>query len=210
MFKVTLQDGSTVTLRSLGFKSTNPNTWWDDMRRVFRYTIRDASGNVLASGSDLRGPARCKVTCREMSETLASFIGAFAEARRYNVTEDDDDGGCNWNLFPDTLAEWAENNSDEFAQLTEFNHLGKWHMEMSHAFGNSGGPREPDRDNTYSSLKACREAFDSAVSDWDAAHAWIYPTAAWDGISYGDSLSYVFSREDENGHTTDRVRTVKA
>lgn len=49
---------------------------------------------------------------QEGLESLLYFLTAFAESRRYGKPESD-----NWTLFPDKLADWAMQNSDELSSL---------------------------------------------------------------------------------------------
>jgi hypothetical protein len=51
-------------------------------------------------------------TLQQGLESLLSFLGAFAESRRYGNPESD-----NWNMFPEKLAEWATENADEIGIL---------------------------------------------------------------------------------------------
>jgi hypothetical protein len=75
----------------------------DEGRTRYRYYIDTPAteewGDDLQSGAG-GGDLRTGL------ESLLGFLGAFAEAR---------EGGENADLFPDTLREWAQQNSDEIS-----------------------------------------------------------------------------------------------
>lgn len=111
MHRVTLTDGSVVRIHCIGWRGEGPNAW--EVRRRFRWTVRDASGVKLASGADLHGGHRMKTTERETAGTFASFVDAWVEALTYG----DEDSEYR-DLFPESLREWAEANSEELYLLT--------------------------------------------------------------------------------------------
>lgn len=111
MHRVTLADGSVVRIHCTGWQSVGSE--WGELRRRFRWTVRDTNGAKLASGWDLWGGNRQKVTEREMASTFADFLGAWVEALAYG-----DEDSENRDLFPETMREWAEANSEELYLLT--------------------------------------------------------------------------------------------
>ena len=108
MFRVNLSDGTTVRVTRVGREYDRESFCY---RRLFRWTIRDAAGALVASATDLRGPDWPSTTERRMAATLAAFVGAFAEAG-----EPDSE---NYDIFPAELRPWAEANADELALETE-------------------------------------------------------------------------------------------
>lgn len=82
-------------------------------RPRFRYLL-ERDGATVATDDDLRGPA-CgdEPALRYMLRTLGSFVGAWAEATRYEAAHpgrDSDNAG----IFPPEAAAWAA-YADEFS-----------------------------------------------------------------------------------------------
>lgn len=69
-------------------------------RPIWRWWIGEESGD------DLSGPT----TYKQAFADLLGFLGAFGEAQRYPNSD-------NRELFPTSLAEWAQKNDDEFTLL---------------------------------------------------------------------------------------------
>ena len=85
-----------------------------DVRRRFRWTVSDADGVLIGSGTDLYGPSQVRPTEREMAATFASFVFAFAESIQHG-----DGHGENADLFPATMRAWAVDSAADLSHLTE-------------------------------------------------------------------------------------------
>lgn len=77
-----------------------------DDRFIFRWSLR-SSGVEVAAASDLSEPARVDVGAAEALCSLASFLAAFHDARRFGSP----DSGC-WDLFPESVVDWADAYAD--------------------------------------------------------------------------------------------------
>lgn len=75
-------------------------------RQQYRYVIEDSEGNELAEGNDLRSGCGDPVDYLDVMETLIGFLTACAESHP---------DGENADLFPEAVAIWADQHSDELA-----------------------------------------------------------------------------------------------
>ncbi len=86
---------------------------FDGSCHEYEYTIKDASGNVLANGSDLRSgsapyPGEVRVDHAGIMATLCGFIDAFADSKP---------GMPNYGLFPEVMRPWAECYCEELVLI---------------------------------------------------------------------------------------------
>lgn len=79
-------------------------------RTRYRYHIDLEHGGEY-SGTDLKSGCQGG-TLQEGLESLLSFLGACAESYRYKGMN-----GENSDLFPESIAQWASQNSDEIGML---------------------------------------------------------------------------------------------
>lgn len=75
--------------------------------------------------------------------------------------------------------------------------------------GIPGSSASPDgNEPTVASLAAAVELFRTTVRETDAsseAHAWVYLSSWWDGVSYGDTAVYVLSLGPRGGVLVERA-----
>jgi hypothetical protein len=93
-------DHSTISVEPIG---RDPFDW----RIQYRWTV--TVGNPVSqqwSGDEQRGPEPCDLP-KALSATM-SFLSAFAESRTGGKPNSE-----NWDLYPDSMAEWAMAMSDE-------------------------------------------------------------------------------------------------
>lgn len=84
-------DHSTISVEPIG---RDPFDW----RIQYRWTV--THGQQQWSGDEQRGPEPCDLP-KALSATM-SFLSAFAESRACG-----DPSSENWDLYPDSMAEWA-------------------------------------------------------------------------------------------------------
>ena len=99
-----------------------------DNRAIFEWTV--VLDHKIYNEADLKSGCWSRPTETEMLETLLAFLGAAAESYRYAGME-----GENSNLFPEPVAKWASENSDEisFAQGNLEEEMEAEKDEMQHA-----------------------------------------------------------------------------
>lgn len=85
----------------------------DESRVRYRWHI-DLSDGAEFSGDDLQSGC-CGGSLQQGFDSLLSFLGAFAESVGYTARTGRESE--NADLFPIGLADWATENSDEFAML---------------------------------------------------------------------------------------------
>ena len=98
--------GCTISLEHIGYGR--------ESRAEYLVYFDFADGRELTEAG-LAGPAIGEATLQEMFSTLLAFLGACAEGRKYERTDGEESE--NSKLFAETIAEWAETNSDEISCL---------------------------------------------------------------------------------------------
>ncbi|WP_141564265.1 hypothetical protein [Mycolicibacterium palauense] len=78
-------------------------------RQRYTYTITTPEWQYV--DNDIRSGCDAEVDVADASRTLFSFLSACAESRSYG-------GGENYDLFPEHVGGWAEENSDELSMLS--------------------------------------------------------------------------------------------
>ncbi len=94
-------DGVTISIEDTGHYTA-------DNRAIFEWTV--VLDHKIYNEADLKSGCWSRPTETEMLETLLAFLGAAAESYRYAGME-----GENSNLFPEPVAKWASENSDEIS-----------------------------------------------------------------------------------------------
>lgn len=84
---------------------------WRDGRNVHvvNWKLLDYDMDELASNDDISSPVGFEKSALRALRALTSFLGAFVEAS--------DESSENWDLFPQSVREWAELESDEISML---------------------------------------------------------------------------------------------
>lgn len=87
---------------------------WQPYDRGYRqrYAYSIVTPDWRYDGDDIRSGVGAAVDENDALRTLASFLGACAEARRYSRY------GENADLFPEHVGAWAEENEDDLSTLS--------------------------------------------------------------------------------------------
>jgi hypothetical protein len=86
-------------------------------RQRYAYTINPAHDPWIYEGNDIRSGCGAVVDVADILRTLASFLGAAAEAYRYEMRRGSTSE--NSDLFPAHVNEWAYHFEDELSMLAE-------------------------------------------------------------------------------------------
>lgn len=106
MPSVRLSDGSRVSIEAEEITGDGRVRW--------HYVIDGVDGTELLDGNDMQsGRGDAPEDVANAFQTLASFLSAWVEALHYGEASE------NYDLFPQSLADWAEANADELSMLVE-------------------------------------------------------------------------------------------
>lgn len=159
-----------TTLAGARIKVTRTGDFDDELRRNYRWRITLEDGRKFKA-RDLWTGARDfgDRGAKAMTGTLLSLLGAFAEAQRYEHSE-------NRNLFPKGLREWATQNSDEIAMLQLEIDLDTRARELGAERGKAAASWTFDGNTsaeTYRTFLRMHEDGDPAIEQFDTMTGWL-------------------------------------
>lgn len=189
--QVTLSDGSTLSIESIG-RDYSPQD--SAFRQCYAYTIvvpADEYGSHGAwryDGNDIRSSCGAAVDVADMLRTLVSFLGAAAETYQSSMRGRDSE---NSELFPPHVAEWAYGVSDELSMLAE--DPADRMRELGAEHGTAAGSWVVDGNTSIDTLRTLL----SDDYEWDNMPAPL--SGEWsDGPSPRDILAEVGVTEDDD------------
>lgn len=98
-----LPDGSRVTIAVSGRNGEG--------RVTYQWYVDDSDGAEIGSGNDMFSAVNGDPDVEAVFASFGSFVAAWAETFRRDYSDNAD-------LFPQSMQDWAESNSDDLSMLT--------------------------------------------------------------------------------------------
>ncbi len=178
--RVTLSDGSTLTIRSEGkhWSRDDPGA-----RVRYRYTVKDGeTGAVILTGNDLHSGCGAEPDSQAGMTSLLSFLGATYECGEMSEQAES---------YPTHTHEWLERNAEEcMMHAVEREDIrGKYAVDIREDILGDTRPANPDSVLWVDSLADARESVWRWIENCLWVREWIaivYHGSSWDGVSFGD------------------------